>query len=117
MNAFIAAVLFTLAQPQPLDRTQVELLLIGNTVRIQVGEKSAVLYFDPNGDVRAVMPDGKPGTGKWSLQGDGRYCISWEGGPQNSCTTVLWSPGAIRLVDAEGKPRGIVTQVSIGEVQ
>jgi hypothetical protein len=116
MNTFVALVFFALAQPQSLDPARLELLLTGNTIRIQVGQSStATLYFAPDGAVRAVMPDGKAGSGKWSLQPDGGYCISWEKGPQRSCTTVLWSPGEIRLIDAEGKPRGTITQVTVGE--
>ena len=116
MNTFIAFVLFALAQPRPLDGARLELLLSGNTIRIQVGQSStAVLYFAQDGEIHAVMPDGKPGRGKWSLQPEGGYCISWEKGPQRSCTSVLWSPGEIRLIDAEGKPRGTITQVTVGE--
>src|SRR5690348_944114 len=115
MNTFIAFVLFSLAQPQPLDSARLEVLLTGNTVRIQVGQSTAALYFATGGVVRAIKPDGTRGSGTWTLRAGGGYCINWDKGPQNSCTTVLWSPGAIKLIDAEGKPRGMITQVLMGE--
>lgn len=116
MNALLAFLFFALAEAQPLDAARLELLLTGNTLHIQVApERTAALYFAPDGSVHAVMPDGRADTGKWSLSAEGGYCISWEKGPKGSCTRVLWLPGEIRLIDAQGKPRGTIRQVSVGK--
>ena len=116
MNALFAFFFFALADAQPLDAARLEVLLTGNTLRIQVApDRTAALYFAPDGSVRAVMPDGTADTGKWSLPSEGGYCISWEKGPKRSCSRVLWHPGEIRLIDAQGNLRGTITQITVGK--
>lgn len=101
---------------EPLKANQLELLLTGNTVHIRVSESAAALiYFGAQGNVRAKMPNGSFDTGVWSLKSTDTYCINWEKGPKNSCSTITWLPGEIRIRDAEGKPRGNVVKLTFGE--
>ncbi len=101
---------------EPLKANQLELLVSGNTLHLQIGDTSqAAIYFGMQGNVRAKMGNGTFDTGKWSIKSADTYCITWEKGPKNSCSTVSWLPGEIRISDAEGKPRGKVLRVTIGE--
>jgi hypothetical protein len=128
MNALVRrtvlfAVLASIAPPglaqeraaRPLEPVQLELMLAGNTVHMLVGDQPAMLYFDPRGEVRAIFPTGTRDRGSWSVRAGGTYCVDWDKGPKRSCTTVLWQPGSVRLVDAEGQPRAVITRVAIGE--
>lgn len=103
------------AAPQQLPAHPLQLLLTGNTLHLAVGSGTAMLYFDPQGEVRALMPNGTHDSGAWSLKAPDTYCISWVKGPKDSCTTVNWAPGSIALADAQGKPRGMVMRIVPGE--
>lgn len=102
--------------PSTLKPNQLELLLCGNTLHLAVGEdQSAILFYDASGQVRAILPDGSRDTGEWRQKSVDSYCIDWVRGPKNSCTTLHCTPGHIRLVGSDGKPRGRVTRIVPGE--
>ncbi len=104
------------AASSTLKPNQLELLLCGNTLHLAVGEdRSAMLFYDASGQVRAILPDGSRDTGEWRQKSVDTYCIDWAKGPKNSCTTLHCTPGHIRLVGADGKPRGHVTRIVPGE--
>ena len=100
---------------EPLRADQLALLLTGNTLHLAIGtDAKATIFFGPDGDVHALLPNGARDDGKWSLASSDAYCIDWNNGPKKSCTTVVWNPGKIELRDAAGKPRGVVTRIEPG---
>ena len=110
------------AKMTPLNDHQLDGLLTGNTIYIGLppggpggpngGE--AAFHYGEDGRASAQVPAGTKMVGQWTINGD-KYCVSWDGGPQNSCTQIVKVDGTIELRDAEsGDPRGKVSRISPG---
>ena len=126
-NLVAATVLATLASPAAaqdatLTDAQLDALLTGHTLYIAVppgpaggrdGE-IAPFRYGTDGSASAKLPAGMTLVGKWSIK-DGQYCVDWDNGPKNSCTTLRKTADAIELVDsAMNEVRGTVERIVPG---
>lgn len=97
-----------------LDDAQLDALLTGHTVYVETPDGTAPVHYGADGRAAANLPAGPQLRGEWSIA-DGQYCVSWENGPQNSCTRVLKVRGAVLLRDgATDEPRGRVERIVPG---
>lgn len=97
-----------------LDRAQLDGLLTSQTVYLDTPGGEALIHFRADTTSFARLPNGVQMQGTWGLIDNG-YCIDWVDGPQNSCTRVLRTADALRMMDiASGDPRGQITRIVPG---
>ncbi|MEM9349803.1 MAG: hypothetical protein AAGA47_06040 [Pseudomonadota bacterium] len=110
------------AAETPMGEAQLDALLTGNTVYIEVppggpgGPDGGIAPFLYGADGRAVavLPAGLTLVGTWRLEGD-RYCVDWDNGPKDSCTRLVKSAEALLMVDPKtGETRGAVESIRPG---
>lgn len=49
------------------------------------------IYYNKDGTMKTVLPDGAAGTGKWAVK-DGKLCVTLDGGPNagvESCNALV----------------------------
>lgn len=121
---FIAATLLATAATadQPMDATQLGTLITGNTlyVTLPVGAPGAPeggvapIYYGADGSAAAQLPSGHKLIGSWAMAEAG-YCIDWENGPKNSCSSLMRSDDSYHITDAAtGDLRGEVFTIAFG---
>lgn len=100
-----------------LDAQGLDVLLAGHTLYLSTPGGEAPVWYGADGRSAAALPNGVNLVGQWTIDGSG-YCVDWENGPQNSCTTVTKTDGAIALTDAQtGEARGQVIRIVPGNVE
>ncbi len=100
-----------------LSAEGLDVLLTGHTVYIATPGGEAPVWYGADGRSAAALPNGVTLVGTWTIDGEG-YCVDWENGPQNSCTRVTKSDGAIALSDAaSGEARGTVVRIVPGNAE
>ncbi len=121
----LVATLFTASAAfanEPLGTEALSVLVTGNTLFVQVPPGApgapeggiAPIYYGKDGSAVAQLPAGPKLVGVWSM-GDKSYCIDWENGPKNSCTTIARREDAFLILDKKtGDPRGIVSRIETG---
>lgn len=107
---------------EPMNTAQLSALITGNTLYVEIpagapgaaNGGTAPIYYATDGSAAAQLPDGLKLVGTWALE-DGRYCIDWSNGPQNSCTQLLRGPDGFIVMDATlNEPRGMITLIATG---
>ncbi|WP_168201403.1 hypothetical protein [Qingshengfaniella alkalisoli] len=105
-----------------MDTAQLSALITGNTLYVEIPAGApgapdggtAPIYYATDGSAAAQLPGGPKLVGTWALE-EGRYCIDWDNGPQNSCTQLLRGNDGFIVMDATlNKPRGIITRITTG---
>lgn len=105
-----------------LTTDQLEILITNNTLYITVSEGSpgtpnggvAVIFYGQDGIAKALLPSGSKCVGTWKIF-ETEYCINWENGPRNSCSTLVRLDDNFILVDTRaGNVRGEVSTISTG---
>ncbi|GAB5446921.1 hypothetical protein [Gymnodinialimonas sp.] len=100
-----------------LDAQGLDVLLTGHTVYIDTPGGEAPVWYGADGRSAAALPNGVTLIGQWAIDG-ASYCVDWENGPQNSCTRVTKTDGAIAFTDiASGDPRGTVARIVPGNAE
>ena len=63
-----------------------------NTVTITDASGAVTkIYYNKDGTMKTVLPDGAAGTGKWAVK-DGKLCVTLDGGPNagvESCNPLV----------------------------
>lgn len=122
VSMLASAIIATNAGETLLNDVQLDALLTGNTAYITVAEGNAAapnggmaaFKFGADGASAAKLPTGTMLVGKWRLD-DGKYCVYWDGGIQNSCTKIVKSADGIMLMDAAtGEARGRIEKIVTG---
>lgn len=123
MGILLALSANTQAAETTMSGSQLEALLTGNTVYIDIpagtpagGSDGGVapIRYGTDGSVAAALPNGTRLVGRYAIDG-GQYCVDWDNGPQNSCTTIVKSPAGMMMLDAEKRePRGTVNRIVPG---
>lgn len=71
------------------------------------------VYYNKDGTMKTVLPDGTEGTGKWAVK-DGKLCVVFDQGPNAGMESC--NPLADRKVDEEWEvpgPDGAVIKVKL----
>ncbi|MGX9355576.1 hypothetical protein ACS3SW_10540 [Roseobacteraceae bacterium S113] len=123
---YLAIVFTTITTPalseHALDQSQLSALVTGNTlyVTMPAGVPGAPeggiapIYYGKDGSAVALLPAGLKLIGIWKMSETG-YCIDWENGPKNSCSTIARSDESFEVKDvATGAPRGQVFTIATG---
>lgn len=106
----------------PLTAAQLTPLLTGNTLYVTIPPGApgaaeggiAPIYYGADGSAAALLPDGPKLIGTWAMTGDG-YCVDWDNGPQNSCSSLMRAEDSFVILDqSSGDPRGQVFTVRTG---
>ncbi|MEM9106474.1 MAG: hypothetical protein AAGC96_12535 [Pseudomonadota bacterium] len=123
MGIFLGLSCTAQAAETTMSKPQLEALLTGNTVYIDVPAGSpaggpdggvAPIRYSTDGSVAAALPNGTKLVGRYAINGE-QYCVDWDNGPQNSCTTIVKSPTGMMMFDAKAKePRGTVNRIVPG---
>lgn len=107
---------------QALDQNQLSVLVTGNTLYVTMPAGApgapeggvAPIYYSDDGSAAALLPAGLKLVGTWKMADTG-YCIDWENGPKNSCSTIGRSDESFVIMDAaSGDPRGQVFTIATG---
>lgn len=125
-SKYLAIGCITVATPalseQVLNQSQLSALVTGNTLYVTMPAGApgapeggiAPIYYGEDGSAVALLPAGLKLTGTWNM-GDTGYCINWENGPKNSCSTIARSDESFAVKDvATGDPRGQVFTIATG---
>ncbi len=105
-----------------MNASQLDALITGNTLYIEIPAGApgapdggtAPIYYAKDGMAAAQLPAGLKLIGTWAIEED-RYCIDWDNSLKNSCSQLVRGPDGFVVMDvALGEPRGIVTQIAIG---
>lgn len=122
LAALLAAMTQTAFANEPLGNVQLESLIIGNTLYVSVPAGSpgapdggiAPIYYGADGTAAAQLPAGPKLIGTWQLSNKG-YCVDWENGPKNSCSSLVRGKESFLILDqATGDPRGQVFTIKTG---
>lgn len=129
LSKFLTVAITALATPalseQALDQSQISALITGNTlyVTIPAGSPGAPgapeggivpVYYGKDGSAAALLPSGVKLVGTMKMAANG-YCIDWDNGPKNSCSTLERSDESFVLKDAKtGEARGKVFKIATG---
>ena len=96
-----------------LDKNALELIMVGATHVIDMGGKSAFIFYQTSERAHMRLPDGTSCHGRWELLDDG-YRVEWSSGP-----TGTWqldhTPGTITYVDSTGAVRGRISRIDFGD--
>jgi len=96
-----------------LKRNALQLIMIGATHVVDMGGKSAFIYYETQEKAHMLLPDGTRFDGRWNLLDDG-YSVEWINGPTGSWK-LDHQPGAIDYVDATGTVRGRISRIDFGD--
>src|SRR5262249_51903117 len=90
-----------------------QVIMIGATHVIDMGGKTAFIYYETGESAHMLLPDATRYDGNWELLDDG-YRVAWKNGP-----TGTWklehAPGAINYIDSSGAARGRVSRIDFGD--
>lgn len=99
---------------------QIDALVRGATLYHRLAEGSqqgagvAIFYFDNDGRAAARLPSGKQMVGNYYLE-DGGYVMNWDGGLQNSRSTLVKEDGALVCRNAtDGVLRSTIEKIVFG---
>jgi len=107
---------------EPLDGGQLTPLIVGNTLYVTVPAGApvapeggvAAIYYGADGSAAAQLPAGPKLVGTWQMN-DAGYCVDWDNGPKNSCSTLIRGVDSFVIIDkATGDPRGQVFTIATG---
>lgn len=105
-----------------MNGQQIDGLIRGSTVYMQLAEESPhgvgelAFHFGEDGRAAARMPDGKVRTGVWRIDGN-LYRVDWDGGLQNSGSTLTKANGSIVVRNAaDGAIRSTINKIVPGNV-
>ena len=113
------------ADTPPLNKSQLDALLTGNTVYLPLPPGgpggpdggTAAFYFGADGRASLKLPTGTLLVGPWTL-GDDHYRCEWENGPKNSCSRIVKVNGAMLTIDhASGTNRGPISSIVPGNAE
>jgi hypothetical protein len=105
-----------------MNTAQLGALITGNTLYVEIPAGApgapdggtAPIFYATDGSAAAQLPGGPKLVGTWALE-EGRYCIDWDNGPQNSCTQLLRGTDGFSVRDASlNEPRGMITRIATG---
>ena len=96
-----------------LKRNVLQLIMIGATHVVDMGGKSAFIYYETQDKAYMLLPDGTRFDGRWNLLDDG-YRVEWTDGPTGAWQLHHQS-GAIDYVDATGAVRGRISRIEFGD--
>lgn len=123
MGILLGLSVHTQAADTTMSGPQLEALLTGNTVYIEIPAGTpaggpdggvAPVRYGTDGSVAAALPSGAKLVGRYAINGE-QYCVDWDNGPQNSCTSIVKSPAGMMMFDAGKKePRGAVNRIVPG---
>ena len=96
-----------------LDKNALEVIMVGATHVVDMGGKSAFIYYETSERAHMRLPDGTSYHGRWELLDDG-YRVEWSDGP-----TGTWkldrTPGEINYIDATGTARGRISRIDFSD--
>ena len=110
------------AQSEPLTAMQLDGLLSGNTLYLTIPAGNPALpnggevpfKYGADGASSARLSADLVLIGTWTLKVD-HYCVDWNNGPKDSCTSIIKSPEGITLLDtSNGEVRGTVSRIVPG---
>lgn len=105
LGALTLATPLLAAEPQPLDRFELEELLSNKTAecRKEKDQSLCVNYFGEDGRLVQVMhADGERNDGVWFIDDDDRLCILWQGKIRPLCFGVYeQTDGSYNLIRRE----------------
>lgn len=96
-----------------LKRDALQLIMIGATHVVDMGGKSAFIYYETQDRAHMLLPDGTRYDGRWGLLDDG-YRVEWTNGPAGSWQ-LDHRPGAIDYIDATGTVRGRIARIDFAD--
>lgn len=103
-----------------MNAEQIDGLIRGATVYHRLPEGSShgtgevAFYFGQDGRAIARFPGGKSQTGTWRIEGD-TYRLDWEGGLQNSRSSLTKENGSIVVRNAaDGTVRSQIVRIVPG---
>jgi hypothetical protein len=96
-----------------LKKDALSLIMLGATHVIDMGGKSAFIYYENERAAHMLLPDGTRYHGRWTLADDG-YSVAWTNGPTGSWK-LDHRPGAIDYLDATGTARGRISRIDFGD--
>lgn len=108
-----------------LTQDTLRTLVTGNTLYVTVPEGTpgapdggvAPIYYAADGSAAAQLPGGPKLVGTWAMAEAG-YCIDWDNGPKNSCSTLSRGDETFIVMDLEtGDPRGTVDRIATGNAE
>jgi hypothetical protein len=106
-----------------MNADRIDGLIRGATIYHQLtggsphGAGEVAFYFGPDGRAAARFPSGKVQTGAWQIEGDA-YRLDWDGGLQNSRSSLTKEDGAIVVRNAsDGVVRSHIVRVVPGNAE
>ncbi|MEE1655983.1 hypothetical protein VB618_07230 [Microvirga sp. CF3062] len=106
-----------------MNAEQIDGLIRGATVYHRLtdgsphGAGEVAFYFEPDGRAVARFPSGKIQTGAWQIEGD-VYRLDWDGGLQNSRSSLTKEDGAIVVRNAsDGVVRSRIIRIVPGNAE
>ncbi|MEO0945002.1 MAG: hypothetical protein AAFY06_09180 [Pseudomonadota bacterium] len=118
----LAAAAQVASASEPLSTAQLETLIVDNTLYVTVPAGApgapeggvAAIFYAKDGAASAQLPAGLKLVGTWQLS-DAGYCVDWDNGPKNSCSTLVRAEDSFLIIDqATGDPRGQVFSIATG---
>jgi hypothetical protein len=106
--------LVAVAKEAVLPASKVRELVTGNTIYAvsAAGGETHKIFNAKNGSVMSVEGYGR--KGKWRATDDGRYCLEWEGKPENCWSIAKDSKGGYVVVNKDQLPVWVLTKVQPG---
>jgi len=96
-----------------LDKNALEIVMVGATHVIDMGGKSAFIYYETSERAHMRLPDGTSYHGRWQLLQDG-YHVEWSDGPSGTWRLDR-TPGEINYIDAAGTARGRISRIDFSD--
>jgi len=113
------------AAAEPVNQEQLSMLITGNTLYVTVPAGTpgapdgsvAPIFYGTDGSAVAQLPDGPKLIGDWKMADTG-YCIDWDNGPKNSCSSISREAEGFAITDVKtGVPRGQVFTIATGNAE
>jgi hypothetical protein len=96
-----------------LTKDILETIMVGATHVIDMGGKTAFIYYENAERAHMLLPDGTRFDGRWELL-DAGYRVEWTNGP-TGVWSLAYGPGTIDYVDASGAARGRITRIDFSD--
>src|SRR5687768_1831575 len=96
-----------------LHKDALRIIMVGTTHVVDMGGKTAFIYYESEERAHMMLPDGTRFDGRWSLLDDG-YRVAWTNGPTGSWK-LDHQPGSIDYVDSAGSVRGRISRIEFGD--
>ncbi len=97
---------------------QTEELFSDTTARCDKTGKddTCVTWTGPKGEVIRIMDSGKRRAGKWEVNRNGLFCITWDGKKKDLCFVVTRTKDGKHHLYRKGKHKSTIQSVESGNV-